>query len=69
MSAPLVLLVNVLAHVSNASSTHVLADQTPAFHHFDALNVRLKLALGPTHGVANVMPKLGGLATNFTFCH
>ena len=62
-------LLNVLTHVPNASCAHVLADQTPTFHHFHALNVGLELALGPTHRVAHIMPELGGLAANFTFCH
>ena len=59
----------VLAHVPNASRTHVLADQSPVFQYLHTLNVRLKLALGPTHRMAHVVPEPGGLATNFTLCH
>ena len=33
------------------------------------LNVYLELALGVSHGVADIMTELRGLATDFAFCH
>ena len=33
------------------------------------LNIHSELALGVPHGVTDIMPKLGSLAANLTFCH
>ncbi len=58
-----------LAHDADALGAHVLANHVSIFQNPDALDVRLEHPVGPTVGVADIVPKQRGLATNFTLCH
>jgi hypothetical protein len=53
----------------DALGAHILAHHASTFKNFHALNVRLKLPLGLTIRVADVVSELRRLTAHFTLCH
>jgi hypothetical protein len=59
----------LFAQRADAFGTHVFADQATVLHDLHALNIRSELPLGSPFGMADIVPKLRGFATDFTLCH
>jgi hypothetical protein len=59
----------LFAQSADTSGTHVFADQATVLHDFHALDIRFELPLGSPFGMADIVPELRDLATDFTLCH